>query len=217
MSGSDAAREFDKSHRIRTSVGRRQLLAAVSGLAGLAGCSALSDDDGSDGGSDDGHGPVVADAGEEAETQTVDTVAVGETRGRVASGGASIGRVQMAVQLAQGSEQVDLSAMTIQYVAHDASVTLAHQSTSTDGEPAFGTRAVSAEDEHDAVLESASDEYEIVVPLGDAAGEYPALRRLEPGTAAQLTLAPDTDAQRVVRVEVPSSLGDVEAGETVAL
>jgi flagellin FlaB len=136
-----------------------------------------------------------------------------------------INQTRLSVAPAAGSEAVNLEEVTIQYVADDEFANLIHNASAQDGDNAFETEAITAEDRSDNVMTDSSDRYEIIVPLGSDVGlmndstdgDNSDLGLLSEGETAELTITTDAGAQIVATVQVPDSLAGAENGSTVTL
>jgi archaellin len=214
-------------------IGRRRFAATIGGLAGfsmLAGCSSGSGSGSADGDTTDGDGGSSAgsdggsqgtgNTGDESTAQVADTLTVVAAVGTVGADGESIEDIGLTVGLAEGAESVDLTAVTIQYVADDDYGTLVHASVAGSGDPAFATDVISAEDPSDDVLTASSDRYELIVPLGSEVsdgGDNTGLSSLGAGESAELTMTTADGANRTAIVQAPDSLEAESAGATVSL
>jgi flagellin FlaB len=131
-----------------------------------------------------------------------------------------INETRLAVAPAAGSDAVNLEEITIQYVADEEFANLIHNASAQDGDNAFETEAITAEDRTDNVMTDSSDRYEIIVPLGSnvtGEGDNSGLALLSEGETAELTITTDAGAQLTATVQVPDSLAGAENGSTVTL
>jgi len=135
-----------------------------------------------------------------------------------------VNETRLAVAPAAGSDALNLEEITIQYVADDEFANLIHNASAQDGDHAFETEAITAEDRNDNVMTDSSDRYEIIVPLGSdvgnvgtSDGDNSNLALLSEGETAELTITTDAGAQLTATVQVPDSLAGADNGSTVTL
>lgn len=211
----------------------------VGSIAVTAGCLRLSEETS---GGTDGNATSNAEQ-DDANDSTEDTDSNGEENadsnngGQQASGidvisqvgqvdedGEQIVTIELTVGRSPGSGDVDLSAMTAQFVSPTGSVSLVHAS---EGEPAFYLQPIVAENGNDATLSADSDRYAVVIPLmagdpdqlaasdpveGTTAADNGSLSPLEAGESASLQMTLANGASREERLTVPDTLSGNTGG-----
>lgn len=147
--------------------------------------------------SEDGEdGDNTEETGTESTDQVSANVDLTAATGRANSNGDAVEELTLVVMRTIGSDDIDLSETTINYVASTETAMLSY----ADGD--YDIRPIKAEDDSDLVLSADADRYEITIPLT----EIDAVDPLSPGAAVLLSITLESGATREVRLTAPDTL-----------
>ena len=180
--------------------------------------------------------------GEDSSDQVANNInVIGEVGVVSSADNGEINQSRFTVQRSPGSDNVDLTELSIQYVGDNGFENLVHNESTADDDTetaTYGVEIITAESQ-DAVLTDDSDRYQIVVPFNgsfdnpevlvdDASGDETDdeggelvlnsgdLDALETGQEAELEITTADRATRNAFIQAPDTL-DVEDGDTVTL
>jgi len=209
------------------------LVALLAVLVALAGCNGLGGagtdaDPGADTeadavGDDD---ESEADDGDDEETETTtqprqqvtNRLQVFAATGTHIENG-TVGTVNLTVGKAPGADDIDLQAVTVQWVDDGGTYNVVHPSVDGDAvDGRFGVSAIADDDDSTPVLNDPDDRLVLTMDVGtddlavDDTGDRGAFgERLEAGETATLRLTTESGAATTVRLVVPESLNGREA------
>ena len=144
--------------------------------------------------------------GQESTNQVANNVDVIGESGN--STGNAVDNVTLLVQRTAGSDDVDLTEVTIEYIGDNGFENLVHGDKEGDrGGAEFNTSVVIAEDNSDSVLTDNSDRYQINIEFSNVGNaDASNLDDLQPGDEATLRLTTQDGATREARIRVPDNL-----------
>lgn len=215
----------DSDHRDGVSTTSRRAV-LTTGVALSAGCLRLSEDtqgpdsnETQDGGNDGSDGNADTTGNGDSNDRITSNVDVVGSTGQVGENSEEVIAILLVVKRSPGSEEIDLSEISIQYVGDNGSGTLVHASRDP---PGFYLSALAAEQEDNAIMAADSDRYQIIIPLetselttvfqaddpvdGTAVIQDTQLPPLGEGEQASLTLTTASGGQREVAITVPQTL-----------
>ncbi|MFC6722611.1 archaellin/type IV pilin N-terminal domain-containing protein [Halobacteriaceae archaeon SHR40] len=174
--------------------------------------------------------------GEESSSQVANNInIIGEVGVVSDASNGEINQSKLTVQRSPGSDNVDLTELSIQYVGDNGFENLVHNSSQTDNESStatYGITQITAESD-DAVMTDDADRYQIVIPFAgtysdgtvvvDDANEGAGLGLnsadlsvLKAGQEAELEITTADRATRNAFLQAPDTL-DVDDGDTIGL
>ena len=179
--------------------------------------------------------------GEESSAQVANNVNIIGEVGVVSDATAGeINQTKLTVQRSPGSDNVDLTELSIQYVGDNGFENLIHNSSSGPSDTTtatYGVEVITASTDTDAVMTDDSDRYQIVIPFDgsfsssevtvtDASTEEEdnnditlnsgSLSPLNAGGEAELEITTSDRATRNAFIQAPDTL-DVDDGDTIGL
>jgi len=158
--------------------------------------------------------------GTESTDQVSNNIEIVGATGEVGENGSQVNVTNLTVQRASGSDDVNLSELSIEFIGQDNTSILAADDNEKrdDSLDVFGIRPLIAEDSEDNVLTDSSDRYRLVFDFsgtGDTTiTQIDQVGPLGPGDSALLRITTQDGATREARLNVPDNLS---GGETVDL
>ncbi|MFC6722609.1 archaellin/type IV pilin N-terminal domain-containing protein [Halobacteriaceae archaeon SHR40] len=175
--------------------------------------------------------------GEESTSQVANNINVIGEVGEVNASLDTINRVRLTVQRSPGSDNVDLSELSIQYVGDNGFANYVHATQGDDTDDLYYLNVITS-DSDDAVMTEDSDRYQIVIPFGNAStgptnfslesddptsgdsdfqsgGVDSGLSDMETGEEAELEITTADRATRNAFIEVPDTIESDESEVTL--
>lgn len=201
---------------------RRHFIAGLAASTALAGCSESvvnNSTNGTDGGTSGSN--ATATPGDTTGTATSDGTVTNRLSVVSAVGteieDGNVGRVELVVKLAPGSEEVDLRNVTAQYISATSVVELVHaESSAAGGGNTFGVEPVKDDNRSldEGTLDSPDDRAKLVLDIGWSAsgpGDATDIDALAQSATAYVTLMTPTGGETEVMLTVPDTLAGREA------
>ena len=159
--------------------------------------------------------------GEDSSSQVANNINVIGEVGQVNANSNGINLTQLTVQRSPGSDDVDLSELSIQYVGDNGFANYIYNGTAGSGDNGYFVTAITASSEGDAVMTEDSDRYQILIPfdddmtagIDDVNGDTTALvndisEDLSTGEEAELEITTADRATRNAFIQVPDTIED---------
>jgi flagellin FlaB len=167
------------------------------------------------------------DTGQDSTDQVANNINVIGSVGEVNNKNpAKVKTIRLTVQKSAGAGDIDLSGLSIEYVAPESFANLIHTdeaSGATNETATYGVEAITATTETDTVMTDEGDRYQIVIPLNTSVSvgnpdsstidnSDASLQNLNSSAQAELTITTPSGSQRYVSLRVPDSLVGDEGG-----
>ncbi|MFB6235672.1 MAG: archaellin/type IV pilin N-terminal domain-containing protein [Halopenitus sp.] len=145
--------------------------------------------------------------GQESTSQVTDRVQEINTIGNVTAAEDGVNRINISVMKGSGAGDIDLSALTIEYIGPNGAETLTFDETDTvNATSYFRLDAVRGTEP---VAQNSSDRFVLVIGLGAADGDNPA--NLGTGESASLRITTASGATTSIEIRVPDSVSGESA------